>query len=259
MLSSRVIKPERWQFGGRLLVGYSVSGDSVARLETIDRNDSASAAWSDEVMPEAPVLAEARRQADELLADAQARAEALIDQAMAGAEQLAVESRRMGFEEGHAAGLATARREVEAELAEERRAVEAELAAARAERYAQLADLQGDIAELALNIAGRILRRRVEEEPEVVLAIVGDALSRARNGERLRLRANPRDIPLIEEREQHLIASVQGLKELELVGDPGVPPGGCVVESGHGFIDARLDRQLELVGDALRAAVGYGR
>lgn len=257
---SRVIKPELWQFGGHLVVGLATSGDSTALAEParVDGTRSANATGGPSTA-EAEILADAQRQAEQILADAQARAEALIDQAVSGAEQVSEESRRLGYEEGRTAGLAAARSELDTEFADKRREIDAELEAARTERFTQLESMQGDIIELALSVASRILRQRVDEDPELVVAMVGEAIGRARNGEKLRVRANPRDIPLIEEHEDHLITSVQGLKELELVGDPGVSPGGCVIESGHGYIDARLDRQLELVGDALRVAVGYGR
>lgn len=261
---SRVIKPEQWQFGRPLrlaggaatpaadgaadVAGAPAPAFGAAARQFGAGGDRGTAAFAAE-------RAEAERQAEEIIAAARARAEELIDEAVSGAERLIAESRQAGYEDGRREGYAAGKSEAEAEVAALRSQAAELLRAAQAEREQQLLAVRDEIARLAVSVAEKILRRRLNEDPELVVAMVSEAISRARNGETLRVRANPRDLPLIEAREDALVASVAGLKNLELIEDPGIAPGGCVVETGHGYIDARIDHQLELVEDALRAAV----
>jgi flagellar biosynthesis/type III secretory pathway protein FliH len=38
---------------------------------------------------------------------------------------------------------------------------------------------------------------------------------------------------------------------LEVVADAGLPPGGCIVETEYGVIDARLETQLRCMEETL--------
>jgi len=273
---SRVIKPEQWQFGRPLRLAAALAGSVAAAAAAgcaaaaTAGPDAASAAATpgagagDGPAPDATAVraevgrATAERQAAEIIAAARARAEELIDEAVRGAERLAAEARQTAYEEGRREGYAAGRREAETEAAAMRSQAEELLRMARAEREEQLQAVRAEIARLAVSVAEKILRRRLNDDPELVVAMVGEAIRRAHNGETLRVRANPRDVPLIEAHEGELAASVAGLKNLELIEDLGIAPGGCVVETGHGYIDARIDSQLELVENALRAAVNDG-
>lgn len=261
---SRVIKPEYWQFGKPMLVTPTLAdqpapagGEAGAVAAPPAETDSGRGG----PVSSAPVVdtTGAERQAAEILAEARARAEELIDEAVSGAERLVADSRKSGYDEGRREGYQTGISAAQAEVAALRLEAEELLRTAQAERERQLSEVQADVAQLAMTVAEKIVRRRLDDDPELVVGIVADAISRARNGETLRVRANPHDIPIIQDRESALVASVAGLKDLQLIEDPGIAPGGCLVETGHGYIDARIDRQLELVEEALRTAVGHGR
>jgi flagellar biosynthesis/type III secretory pathway protein FliH len=48
-----------------------------------------------------------------------------------------------------------------------------------------------------------------------------------------------------------LRASLDSVKELELVEDPSLPAGGCVIESRFGEVNLGVEAQLEAVERAL--------
>lgn len=269
---SRVIKLAQWQFGQPLRLAGATAAQAATGcvVEAAPSQDGAAPrapAGADAGSGSAPAAPAGRaetertvaeREAAEIIAAARARAEELIDEAVRGAERLADEARRAAYDEGRREGYEAGRREAEAEVAAMRSQAAELLRTAQSERAEQLEAVRAEIARLALAVAERILHRRLAEDPELVVDLVSEAIKRARNGETLRVRANPRDIPLIAAREGELAASAAGLKNLELIEDPGIAPGGCLVETGHGYIDARIDSQLQLVDDALRAAISDG-
>jgi flagellar assembly protein FliH len=123
-----------------------------------------------------------------------------------------------------------------------------ELSAFRArlrERYEQ------ELLELALGVARKVVQGELAARPEIWLGMIRSAVHRAVDREHIVLRVPPPLLVFLRDRLPELRASLEAVKELELVEDPGLPPGGCVVESRFGEVDIGVDPQLEAVERAL--------
>lgn len=185
-----------------------------------------------------PVV-EARAEARRILAEAEAEAGALRE--AAGRE--AREMREAAYEEGREAALL--------EFTEI-------LIDARARRDAALADAERDLLRLAVKLAEKIVGREVERDAAALADIVSTALRHARQNESLTVRVNPSDLAAVESHRARLDPSGRA-RFLDLVADPRVGHGGCVIESESGAIDAQLDTQLRVLERALLArAAGDG-
>lgn len=108
--------------------------------------------------------------------------------------------------------------------------------------------LAEEILELALDLASQIVRTSLRVRPELILPLVREAVQAlpAVQGEPM-LILNPADADIVR---------VQLAEELErgrwrIVAEPGLPPGGCRVESAGGDIDATLGKRWSRVMDAL--------
>lgn len=160
------------------------------------------------------------------------------------AAELRAEARRQGYAEGRDAAAA--------ELTETLAAAALAAASVRLQVEPAAMRLAG---RLAARMAEKIVGRAVEVEPDALTAIAAQALaaSRARAG-LIKLRVNPDDRAALErdEARRALLARFEGGVELELVADPAVTRGGCVVETAAVRLDARLETQLA----ALERAVG---
>jgi len=186
----------------------------------------------------APVVG-AMEQAAAILAAANARAAALVREG----EELRAEARRQGYADG--------RDTAAAELTETLAAAAREAAAVRAQAEPAAMQLAG---RLAAKMAEKIVGRAVETEPEVLTAIAARALaaSRARAG-LVKLRVNPDDRAALERDGARgaLLARFEGVVELEILADPAVGRGGCVVETATVRLDARLETQIAALERAL--------
>jgi len=189
-------------------------------------------------------LAEARAQSAELLEDAQVQAEAL---------------REAAWQEGHHQGRTEARAGVEAEL---RAAWDARGAALRAEmddmltqiavaREALWARQESEMVALALDIARQVVKTEVTQNPEVVRALIANAVRRITDKDNVRVRVSMSDAPRVKEMRQELMELMDGLRHLEIVDDRRVGEGGCVIETNAGTIDAKIETQLSEVARAL--------
>jgi flagellar biosynthesis/type III secretory pathway protein FliH len=182
-------------------------------------------------------------QAAAILAAANARAAALVREG----EALREEARRQGYADGRDAAAA--------ELTGTLASVAREAAAVRLQAEPAAMRLCG---RLAARMAERIVGHAVELEPDALTAIAAQALaaSRARAG-LIKLRVNPDDRAALERDHARgrLLARFEGGVELEILADPAVGRGGCVVETATVRLDARLETQIAALE---RAVAGEG-
>ena len=147
--------------------------------------------------------------------------------------EAAVEERRQALEaardEGFAAGLAAAREEVGP-------AVEA------------LA------AELALQVAAKVLGATLEVRPELVVEVTRGALRRLSEPVEATLLVNPDDAERIREALADL--SAEHGATLAVRAERRVDRGGCVVRTGAGEVDARVGAQLDRAAEIVREGLG---
>lgn len=189
---------------------------------------------------------------------------ALLEAARAEAARLEREARergeREGWEAGFAAGREAGRAQARQEMEEAVHAALALLEDARRERLVILRQAQEEAVRMALELAARILEREVTQSPEVVREQAAALLRRLEQGEKATLHVHPDDVPVIGPWLPELARACGAV--LEVVGDPAVGRGGVMVETQHGYLDGRLDRQLRRLGEALLAwmdgAVGPG-
>lgn len=167
----------------------------------------------------------------------QARQEGFAQGQKAGYEEGKQKGYSDGFKKGQEEGYSAA-------LTEGQKATKAQV-----ERLQQiisnyskaLEQLEEEIGQqfigLAIDIAQEILHTTIELHPEVIQHLIDEVVALETDPQALlTLHCNPSDI---EEIEAHLSAQHSEMK-WKLLADANIQPGGCVVSSPFGEIDARL-------------------
>lgn len=167
-------------------------------------------------------------ESEALLAKAREHAARLMEQAAAEASTLRAEK------------LAAAEKEAVALLLDARR-----------EARHVVAEAQRGLEKLALAAAEKIIGDELMMRPEAVEAVVARVIAAAGQARRLRVRVHPEDLSLLEHARQRLISEEGQL--LELIADPEIGRGGCVLESESGEVDGRLETQLAALAELLSA------
>ncbi|MEW6546433.1 MAG: FliH/SctL family protein [Bacillota bacterium] len=185
--------------------------------------------------------------------DREAEVARMVEAARAEALRIHREARergeKEGWESGFAAGQQAAWAQVRQEAEEAMHAALAILEDARRERLVILRQAQQDVVRMALDLAARVLEREVSLSPEVVREQAAALVRRLEQGEKATLHVHPDDVPLIQPWLPELAQACGA--SLEAVADPAVGRGGVMVETQHGYLDGRLDRQLRRLGEAL--------
>jgi flagellar assembly protein FliH len=124
-----------------------------------------------------------------------------------------------------------------------------EIRSAQEEFFEQV---EGQILDLVLATTQKVVHREINDRRDVVIGILREAISRAVDRERIRVRINPSDFELVQTQKPDILRSIEGIKQLVVEKDENVSRGGAVVETDHGTIDARIERRFAEVEKALK-------
>jgi flagellar assembly protein FliH len=157
-------------------------------------------------------------------------------------------------EEARVEGLAAARTEIDARVAqlEDQSRRLASLLELQARPLARLdAEMEQQLAELAIAIARQLLRRELKADPSQVIAVVRETVGLLPASARdVRVIMHPDDAALVREK----LAAPHNQVAWQLVEDPMLARGDCRVATDTALIDARMENRLaaaiaSLLGD----------
>jgi flagellar biosynthesis/type III secretory pathway protein FliH len=72
---------------------------------------------------------------------------------------------------------------------------------------------------------------------------------------RVSIKVNPTDLNAVRGFEEEILSSMHGMKEWEIKEDNRITPGGCIIETDSGIVDAQLETQLAEIGATLMETV----
>lgn len=114
-------------------------------------------------------------------------------------------------------------------------------------------ELETEIVQLSLAIARKIVCRETRIAPETVAGVVRQALARIEQAGRVTIRLHPEDLNIIRELSPPLTAGRPDAGLTQFEADEAITRGGCLILTDSGEVDARIERQLQVVEEAFRA------
>lgn len=110
-----------------------------------------------------------------------------------------------------------------------------------------------DILEISVDIARKIIKKEVEQNPQVILdSIVEVMRTISKDESRITVKLNPLQVDLVRTELPEYISSMGIEAKINVVGDDSIAEGGCILNTNNGIVDASLDTQLEIVKEALK-------
>ncbi len=144
------------------------------------------------------------------------------------------------YQQGHAAGEASATQRAQARLDPALASFSAMVVELAAARKTLRAEAEGAAVALALEVARRVLHREIGADPEAILGLVRAAYQKCDARATQRLRVAPQDAESIRENHTRLNFPVG----LEIISDRNLPRGSAIFETSRGDLDASVDTQL---------------
>lgn len=208
-------------------------------------------------------LGDLQRQAESMAEKAKSHVESILAEGRSERAKLIAGAADQGRKQGHAEGLAKGLEEGRKKGREEAqtqakpqidalvRSWDTAMKDFEKRRDAMLSDARADVLRLAVAIAERVIKRSVTIDPSIVTAQVEAALGMVMSPSRLVVRVHPDDLAATHSAMPTLLERLQGSAQAEVVGDPAITRGSCVVTTDKGRIDATLESQLDKLVDAL--------
>jgi flagellar assembly protein FliH len=149
---------------------------------------------------------------------------------------------QQAWSKGVEAGRAEARAASEQQVTKLREEFLKSLKDFSAEREVYFQRVEEQVVRLTLSIARKILHREAQVDPLLLSGILRVALEKIGANTNTRLRANPADIRIWTE---YFVHANEEFPTPELIGDPEIPPGRCILETELGTTEIGLDTQLQ--------------
>jgi flagellar assembly protein FliH len=162
--------------------------------------------------------------------------------------------REQAFEEGFAAGVAHAQSHLDGPAA----ALAAAADQLQALRTDAASSVEADAVDLALRIAEQAVGAAIAVDPELVVEAVRGALRRLVERDRVLILVNPDDLELVRDHASRLVGELGGIEHCEVQAERRVRPGGAIVRTSEGEVDATLETKLARAREVLDHELANG-
>lgn len=110
-----------------------------------------------------------------------------------------------------------------------------------------------NILEISLDIARKIIKKEISQNPDVILETILDVLKTISKEEpKVTLKVNPAQIEITKENILSLKDSIGLDAKTNVIADDTIEIGGCIIQTSNGIVDATLDTQLEIIKEAFK-------
>ncbi|MBZ0156335.1 MAG: hypothetical protein K8I29_09030 [Alphaproteobacteria bacterium] len=159
-----------------------------------------------------------------------------------------------GMEKGHATGYEKGLKEGEKEVRKKLERLEGIIKELESFKNKRLNEVLPAMIELSLDVAKKIVHKEIELDRNIILEVARDAVRKVGEGEgQIIVKVNPEDYEVIAGGSE-ILREHAGVKEIVIETLATVAPGGCIIETGTGEIDATVDGKMKEVVDVIGTA-----
>lgn len=174
--------------------------------------------------------------AQEVMEEVKKDAELYKKEVVSEIEQFKAQAQKEGYEQGYS------------EWIEKISALEEEIKKVRR-------DTQAVIVPIALKAAKKIVGREIEASEKTVVDIIANSLKAVAQHKKIRIYVNPKEFDILEENRDKIKHIFENLEALSILPQDDVDPGGCIIETEGGIINAQLENQWMILENAFQKLV----
>jgi len=150
-----------------------------------------------------------------------------------------------------AAGYELGRQETRAQIEEIARELTRALEAVSEFSERIRSDYERELLSIALAVARKIVRTEVTERPETWLPMIREAVLQAVDRRQVSVRVSGKLATFLREQMSDIRTRLEEVKNIEVVEDPALAEGDCIIETRLADLDASIDSQVYQVARAL--------
>ncbi|MGE4132919.1 MAG: FliH/SctL family protein [Bdellovibrionales bacterium] len=158
------------------------------------------------------------------------------------------EIQEQAYKEGHELGLIEGREQAFQEAKAEMQSNLASLQSALKEienlKTGLLIDNEEEIVKLVFEISKRLVLKDLEENREAVVNVLKSVIGDLQGDEKITIRLSADDLYFIETLKDKVDSPFDLSDRVRLITDEKIKPGGCLIESEYGTVDATIEERL---------------
>jgi flagellar assembly protein FliH len=197
-------------------------------------------------------------QAQKIRQEAEDEAKSIIEDAGKKAQELEAEiqdkvdkQEKEAFAKGHAEGREEGYQEGRQEVERLIESLQKIISAAIEKRNQIIQESETQVINLVLLIAKKVIKVISENQRNVVINNVVQALRKLKSRGDVVIRVNLADVELTSEHINDFMKMVENVKSVTVLEDSSVDRGGCIIETDFGQIDARISSQLHEIEEKI--------
>lgn len=188
---------------------------------------------------------------------AEREARQMVAQANDQAKSIQQQAYDQGYEEGYQLGQSEGRTATEVMIKTASQNLTQALQVLDQARARVLASMEQELVALVAATTDMVLMTPGAVDKKIIQKVVSQAAAKVAKAERLKVRLHPEDLKVVQEFQPQAGDLAESLEYIDLVADPTLGRGDCVVDTTSCQVDATLatrrDRLLRLLEDTLHA------
>ncbi len=210
--------------------------EAVAFEEMRKKTEAAQEEWEKSRAESLQIVEDARKQAGQIVEGAEKQASDVEKEAF-----------HKGYEDGSGSGYDSGRSEVERVIDRFHMIVSKTIE----RRNEVIEESEAQLVQLVLQISRKVIKVISENQRNVVINNVVQALRKLKSRADVIIRVNITDLKTTTQHTRELLARMERVNNLSVMEDSSVDPGGAIIETDFGQIDARIASQLREIEEAI--------
>lgn len=157
----------------------------------------------------------------------------------------------LGKDEGYTSALEKRNHEIDRGLLE----LSAVLESVQNLKPDLISNNEAHIMNMIYQIAEKLAYDHIEQKPEIVLEVIRRAIHTAQAEEEVTILVAPEQVQFLEKYKNSENEKYEFLENIKVQSSDQIQPGGCIVETNYGAIDARIGERFKKVWTELTAAI----
>lgn len=196
------------------------------------------------------LLQKARDEARDIITNAREEAEVIKMQV----DQEAVSIRQEAYQEG----LRQAHQEIEGDRQAAIQQSQALLEEARQSKLKVFRSCEADMVRLVMAMVKKVIAGELKTNPDTIINILQEAIDFLDRPENITVYVNPQEVDnILEVMDKGYLTDIGNSNiTMDIKADERISPGGCLLESDAGSVDAQLETRITSVNNAIQEVVG---
>lgn len=107
------------------------------------------------------------------------------------------------------------------------------------------------LVKLVYHLASRLAMEEITSRQELIGAVIRSAIGDVQAEERMTLKLAPSDLEFVEAMKSKANGELNAFKNMKIEESAAISPGGCVIETNYGVVDATVEKRVQKLWEAL--------